>query len=108
MLFLSVVLTRAPGGQPPPRVRRVEVTEDWITLELTDGRPVRMPTGWSRILATATPAERRRWRVVAGGFGVAWPVLGEIVSLQAVQVEVRRSIPVAPILQLARVSALTG
>lgn len=108
MLFLSVVLTRAPGGRKPPRVRRVEVTEDWIRLELTDGRPVRIPTCWSRVLATATPAERRRWRLVAGGFGVAWPALGEIVSLHAVQIAERPSAPVAAILQLARVSALTG
>jgi hypothetical protein len=107
MLLLSVVLPRAPGGRKPPRIRTVEVTEDWIRLELTDGQPVRMPTGWSRVLATATPVERRRWRLVAGGFGVAWPALGEIVSLHPVQVAERLPAPDAAILQLARGSVLT-
>jgi hypothetical protein len=43
-----------------------------------------MPTSWSRLLANATPADRQGWRLVAGGCGIAWPALGEIVSLRAV------------------------
>ena len=108
MLFLSVALTRSPGGRRPPRVRCVAVTDEWLTLELADGHHLRMPTGWSRALATAAPAERRRWRLVAGGFGVAWPGLGEIVSLHAVSGRERPDAWDGSMVQLPRIARLTG
>ena len=88
MLFLSIA-TCIPAGRRPPRVRHVDVTEEWLTLELVSGQRLRMPTGWSPALARAAPAERRGWRLVAGGFGIIWPTLGEIVSLHPVLIRER-------------------
>ena len=104
MLFLSVAPTGGPHGPLPPRLRRVEVADDWLTLELADGRHLRMPTAWSPALADAAPAERRGWRLLAGGLGVAWPTLGEILSLHAVPIRWRPVGQSATDLQLSRVA----
>jgi hypothetical protein len=102
MLILSVALTGGPHGPRPPRLRRVEVADDWLTLELADGRHLRMPTVWSPALADAAPAERRGWRLVAGGLGVAWPTLGEILSLHAVPIRRHSVGQSATVLQLPK------
>jgi hypothetical protein len=104
MLFLSVSLTGGPHDRRPPRLRRVEVADDWLTLELADGRRLRMPTGWSPALAHAAPAQRRGWRLVAGGLGVAWPALGEILSLHSVPIRRHPAGQSGPVLQLPKVA----
>jgi hypothetical protein len=85
-------------------LRRVEVADDWLTLELADGRHLRMPTVWSPALAHAAPAERRGWQLIAGGLGVAWPALGEILSLHAVPILRQPVGQSATVLQLPRVA----
>jgi len=51
-----------------------------ITAQLTDGRTVSVPLAWSWQLANATPAQRRRFEIIASGEGVHWPDLDEDIS----------------------------
>ena len=62
-------------------VTAVEVSEEALSVELSDGRTLAVPTGWYPRLAYATDEERGNWTVVDGGHGIHWPGLDEDVSL---------------------------
>ena len=55
------------------RAQKVEVTDDALTVSLDDGRTLSLPVGWYPRLLHATPKERKRWRLIAGGVGIHWP-----------------------------------
>ncbi len=62
-------------------VTAVEVSEEALSVELSDGRTLAVPTSWYPRLAYATDEERGNWTVVDGGHGIHWPELDEDVSL---------------------------
>ena len=61
---------------------RVEITDDTITVDLSDGRTLSAPLAWYPRLSHGTPDERKHWRLVAEGFGIHWPDLDEDVSIE--------------------------
>lgn len=65
-------------------IRRVNVTEDMLTLYLEDGRIVGMPTVWSPRLSRATEAERQNYEIIGHGAGLHWPDLDEYVSVRSI------------------------
>ena len=44
-----------------PLAERVDVTEDTLTADLSDGRTISVPLAWYPRLVHATPTERRNW-----------------------------------------------
>jgi len=66
------------------RIRRVNVTEDMVTLYLEDGRVVGMPTVWSPRLSDASEPERQNYELIGHGAGLHWPDLDEYVSVRAI------------------------
>ena len=65
-----------------PEAEGVEVTDDTLTAELSDGRSISVPLAWYPRLAHAAPHERRNWRLIGGGEGVHWPDLDEDISVE--------------------------
>jgi len=63
-----------------PRIVALEITEDDIVARLADGRTVSVPLAWSWRLASATPAERNHFEIIANGEGVHWPDIDEDLS----------------------------
>ncbi len=61
---------------------RVNVTEDDLIVDLTDGRTVSVPVEWYPRLATGTLEERNDWRLIGGGEGIHWPRLDEDISVE--------------------------
>jgi hypothetical protein len=61
----------------------VRLTADTLTVVLRDGRRVSVPIDWYPRLAEATPAERRRWKLIGPGIGIHWPSLDEDISVDA-------------------------
>jgi hypothetical protein len=59
----------------------VEVSEDTLSVDLTDGRTIAVPLAWYPRLTHATAEERKSWRLIAGGQGIHWPALDEDVSV---------------------------
>src|SRR5947208_2563745 len=59
----------------------VAVSEDTLSVELTDGRTIAAPLAWYPRLAHATAEERTSWRLIAGGQGIHWPALDEDISV---------------------------
>jgi hypothetical protein len=56
---------------------QVRVTNDALSVELSDGRTVTVPLAWFPRLCHGTVKERKNWRLIAGGRGVHWPDIDE-------------------------------
>ncbi len=63
-------------------VQGVNVTDDALTVDLSDGRTVSVPLAWCPRLLHGTPAERNKWRLIGNGDGIHWPDLDEDISVE--------------------------
>ena len=72
------------------RATRIQVNDDQLTVELTDGRTIPVPLDWYPRLAHAAPDERKNYQLIAKGRGIHWPQLDEEISVQNL-IEGRRS-----------------
>lgn len=62
----------------------VKVTDDSLTVDLSDGRTITVPIGWYPRLAHATPAERDNYVLIATGGGIHWPAVEEDISVDSI------------------------
>src|SRR5262249_6694402 len=60
---------------------RASVTDDTLSVELSDGRTIAVPLAWYPRLAHATVKERDSWRLLADGRGIHWPERDENISV---------------------------
>jgi hypothetical protein len=60
----------------------VDVNDDVLSVQLTDGRLIAAPLAWYPRLSHGTPAERKHWRFVGNGRGIHWPDLDEDISVE--------------------------
>lgn len=59
----------------------VILTNDTLTVELSDGRSLSVPLDWFPRLVHATQAERKRWRLIGRGRGIHWDLLDENIGV---------------------------
>lgn len=62
--------------------QNVQVTEDALIVDLSDGRTVSVPLAWFPRLLHGTPEERNTWRLIGEGEGIHWPALDEDISVE--------------------------
>lgn len=62
----------------------VEVTDDYLTVVLDDGRRVSNPIEWYPRLTHGTPAERNNYEIWAEGTALSWPDLDEDLSVESI------------------------
>ena len=65
-----------------PFVQDVAVSDDTLRVDLSDGRSISAPLAWYPRLLRATPAERKRWRLIGRGLGIHWTDLDEDISVE--------------------------
>ena len=65
-----------------PTAEGVSVTEDTLSVDLSDGRTIAVPLAWFPRLLHATPKERSKWRLVGRGHGIHWTELDEDISVE--------------------------
>jgi hypothetical protein len=65
-----------------PVAETVKVTEDTLTVELSDGRSLSVPLAWFPRLVHATPTERKGWRLIGKGHGIHWDKLDEDINVE--------------------------
>jgi hypothetical protein len=65
-----------------PTAEGVRVTDDTLSVELSDGRTIAVPIGWFPRLAHSTRRERGQWRLIERGRGIHWPLIDEDVSVE--------------------------
>ncbi len=66
-----------------PNAESVSVTEDALSVDLSDGRSVSVPLAWYPRLLHGTKAERERWRLLGRGEGIHWEDLDEDISVES-------------------------
>ncbi len=59
----------------------VLITEDTITVDLSDGRTISAPLAWFPRLEYADSEERANWRLMGKGEGIHWEDLDEDISI---------------------------
>ncbi len=65
-----------------PNAESVTVSEDALTVNLSDGRTLAVPLAWFPRLVHATHKERNNWRLIAKGQGIHWEDLDEDISVE--------------------------
>lgn len=65
-----------------PSAERVTVTEDTLTVDLSDGRTISVPLAWFPRLIHSTPEERNNWRLIGRGQGIHWEDIDEDISVE--------------------------
>jgi hypothetical protein len=67
-----------------PDAVRVAVTEESLSVDLSDGRTITLPLQWYPRLLQATPEERASWRLIGRGSGIHWDGIDEDISVQGI------------------------
>ena len=62
--------------------QNVQVTDEALIVDLSDGRTVSVPLAWFPRLLHGTPEERNKWRLIGEGEGIHWPALDEDISVE--------------------------
>ena len=65
-----------------PNVENLIVTEETLTVELSDGRTLSVPLAWFPRLCHASPEECNNWRLIGKGHGIHWEDLDEDISVE--------------------------
>ncbi|MBI4580085.1 MAG: DUF2442 domain-containing protein [Planctomycetes bacterium] len=69
-------------GLPTVDAERVEVSDDTLSVDLSDGRTISVPLVWFPRLLHANARERANWRLIGRGQGIHWEDLDEDVSVE--------------------------
>ena len=65
-----------------PNAEDVRVTEDTLSVDLSDGRTISVPLEWFPRLVQATAEERNNWRLIGRGHGIHWEDLDEDIGVE--------------------------
>jgi hypothetical protein len=63
-------------------IQLVEVTQESLTVDLSDGRSLRTPLIWYPRLFHATQQEKENWKLIGKGQGIHWEDIDEDISLE--------------------------
>ncbi|MGA9773861.1 MAG: DUF2442 domain-containing protein [Blastocatellia bacterium] len=64
------------------KAQNITVTDDTLSVDLTDGRTISVPLAWYPRLMHATENERNTWRFIGDKEGIHWPALDEDISIE--------------------------
>lgn len=67
-----------------PVAESVSVTEETLSVDLSDGRTISVPTAWYPRLLNATLRERKNWRLIGRGHGIHWEDIDEDISVEGI------------------------
>ena len=65
-----------------PNAERILMTEDTLSVDLSDGRTISVPLAWFPRLLHATPEEKKNWRLIGKGQGIHWEDVDEDISVE--------------------------
>jgi hypothetical protein len=65
-----------------PDAISVGITDDTLTVNLSDGRTISVPLTWYPRLYHADNQEKKHWRLIGKGKGIHWEDLDEDISVE--------------------------
>jgi hypothetical protein len=65
-----------------PYAEGITVTEDTLSVDLSDGRTISVPLAWFPRLLCASSEERNNWRLIGKGHGIHWEDMDEDISIE--------------------------
>ena len=65
-----------------PRAESVTLSDDTLSVDLTDGRSISVPIEWFPRLVHASAKEREKWKLVGNGQGIHWEGIDEDISVE--------------------------
>ncbi len=65
-----------------PEAQQVMITDDFLTVELSDGRTISVPLAWYPRLLHGSQKERNNWRLAGSKQGIHWSDLDEDISIK--------------------------
>ena len=65
-----------------PSAENVTITEDTLSVDLSDGRMISVLLTWFPRLLQSTPEERNNWRLIGKGHGIHWGNIDEDISVE--------------------------
>jgi hypothetical protein len=65
-----------------PFAQNVAVSDDTLSVDLSDGRSICVPLAWYPRLSHASSTERTRWHLIGRGLGIHWDALDEDISVE--------------------------
>ncbi len=65
-----------------PNAESVIITDDALTVALSDGHTLSVPLAWFPRLLHATPEERDHWHFLGKGHGMHWEDIDEDISVE--------------------------
>jgi hypothetical protein len=71
----------SPSIRDAPRATAVEIDDDYLIVDLEDGRVIHVPLEWFPRLLRASLAQRSNYRLVGRGIGIHWPDVDEDLSV---------------------------
>jgi hypothetical protein len=65
-----------------PVALNVLLTDDTLSVDLSDGRSISVPIAWYPRLLHSTDQERKNWRLIGRGQRVHWEDINEDISIE--------------------------
>jgi len=65
-----------------PKAEYVKLTDDTLSVDLSDGKTISVPLEWFPRLVHATLEERNNWRLIGKGHGIHWEDIDEDISVK--------------------------
>jgi len=65
-----------------PYAEGITVTDDTLSVDLSDGRTISVPLTWFPRLLYASTEERKNWRLIGKGQGIHWEDIDEDISVE--------------------------
>jgi hypothetical protein len=66
-----------------PEALNVLLTDDTLSVDLSDGRSISVPIAWFPRLMHSSERERNNWRLIGKGQGIHWEEIDEDISVEA-------------------------
>ena len=65
-----------------PKAQQVVITDDTLTVDLSDGRTISVPLAWYPRLLHSRVNERNNWRFIGDNEGIHWSDIDEDISVK--------------------------
>ncbi|NJL91995.1 MAG: DUF2442 domain-containing protein [Coleofasciculaceae cyanobacterium SM2_1_6] len=65
-----------------PKARQVSISDDTLTVDLSDGRTISVPLAWYPRLLHSKQNERSNWRFIGDNEGIHWSDIDEDISVK--------------------------